>query len=131
VNAIDANLLLTAAALIDPRCKPTADRAEAFADALWDVSIDDARSALREHQRTSDEPLLPVHVLRILAARSSEPDVTAEVVADDRARVLAAAGITEHEYLEHEHDVPWLREHIAPVLARDERALGSTAEDPE
>ena len=63
MDAIEANALLTHAAHIDPRSKSQVERAEEWADRLHDVKLADAEEALRMHQRESEVPVMPVHIL--------------------------------------------------------------------
>lgn len=64
MDAIEANLLLTRAALVDGR-QPTKERAEVWADILHDLSLDDALAAMTEFHRTREGWLQPVHLLQI------------------------------------------------------------------
>lgn len=126
--AVEANVLLTRAALIDPRMKRNdpveqADMAEAWAEVLADVAPADAARAMREHYATETRPLMPADVRAILGLgplqRDSIPSIDAEVLAASKARVLAAAGVTAEEYAAHEHDFEWVRARFGPVLQLD------------
>lgn len=64
MDAIEANLLLTRAALVDGR-QPTKERAEVWADVLRDLSFHDAVEALDEFRRTREDWLQPVHLIQI------------------------------------------------------------------
>jgi hypothetical protein len=84
MDAIEANALLTHASQIDPRSKTQVERAEEWADRLHDVSLEAGMEALRLHQRESDVPVMPVHILanvkRIVADRSRRQSKELEAV---------------------------------------------------
>lgn len=90
-------------------------------DTIGDLPFDVALTALRRFRRERPGIYLePGHLLE-LAGIAPEPvtsltDVTDEVLADDRARMLAAAGVTDAEYAAHEHDVEWVRAKFGPLL---------------
>lgn len=113
----EANVLLTKAGMVDPRMRrvdpmEAADRAEAWADLLGDVSLADALEAMHEHYQSSTDALMPAHIMDRVAPVdpwAALPDVTAEVVEESRVQALAAAGVTEEEFRAHEHDAAWLR----------------------
>lgn len=113
----EVNVFLTKAALLDPRMKRVdpieqADMAEAWAELLDDVALQAALSALRAHYRTSSDTITPSRVIALtdLVTKPVLPDITAEVEAEDRRARLAAAGVTEAEYLAHQHDRAWVLE---------------------
>lgn len=115
--AREVNVLLTKAALLDPRMKRVdeatqADMAIAWADVLVDIKLSDALVALEAHYRESWDPIMPADIVGRVGAPVdpwvSVPDVTAEVVAASRARQLEAAGVTEEEFEAHRHDAVWL-----------------------
>lgn len=90
-------------------------------DTVGDLPLDTALAALKRFRRERPGVYLePGHLLE-LAGIAPEPitsltDVTDEVLADDRARMLAAAGVTEAEYAANEHDVEWVRAKFGPLL---------------
>lgn len=96
MDAREANVLLTRVALLDPRFGWTdeetqASRAETWADALADVSLEDALAAAVEHYRVTRDRLMPVDVV------SRCPAVGDDGEAQARAEWLAARGLTEDD----------------------------------
>lgn len=123
MTPIETNVFLTRAALLDPRMKRSdpldqADMADAWATVLEDVGLEDALAALAKHYRASTTAIMPANVVELVGivdeAVSPIPDITHEVLAESRARTLAAAGVTEAEFAEHENDIPWLHAHFPP-----------------
>lgn len=130
--AREVNIVLTRAALLDPRMKRVdpeeqADMALAWADALADVPLDVALAAVSAHYRASREPLMLADLVAA-AGVDATPDEWEhldrvdddQVLALSRTRELAAAGVTEAEYAAHADDVAWLREkfpHHFPTAA--------------
>jgi hypothetical protein len=124
VTPRETNVFLTEAALLDPRMKRVneveqADMASMWADVLADVSLADARAAMRAHYRSQTIPMMPAHVLeRVVVVDemfSRIPDVTDQVIAESKARALEAAGVTEDEFEAHQHDAAWIRAHFPTV----------------
>lgn len=75
MTPIEANVLLTAAALLDPRMKRVdpheqADMATAWAGVLADVSLADALRVLPEHYRVSTDRLMPGNVWALVQAET-------------------------------------------------------------
>jgi hypothetical protein len=110
VNAEEALVLLTKAALVDARIKPDADRAEAWAEVLRHESLDECLAALVIVQRESDAWLHPAMLVsgvrrvrdrrardqRVLAAqtmqqRAALPQRTPEQLQLERELLEAAA----------------------------------------
>ena len=129
MNSREANLLITKASLIDPFMTPDPDRAEAWAELLPEVSLEVGFEALRVHYRSENSRITPAIILAFAGVRdeveSQYEDITEAVVAADRARALQEAGVTEAEYLEHAHDIEWLREKFPPVVT----ALPATVDE--
>jgi hypothetical protein len=122
MNDTETLVFLTRAAMLDPRMKRTdpvdqADMAEAWSTVLDDVALDAALIILRQHYRESSDPITPAVIVAGVGAPQDDypyPSLDEQLEADARARALAAAGVTEAEYLAHEHDVEWLRATFAP-----------------
>ena len=120
-------MLLAKAALNDPRMKRVdpverADMAEEWAEVLHDVTLADAVTAMREHYASSRESIMPADIRTRAGAVDvgTLPDITAQIVEASKQRMLAAAGVTESEYLEHTHDEPWLRAHFPTAFEQQE-----------
>ena len=116
MNAREANVFLTKAAMLDPRMKrldpaEQADMASMWAEVLEDVSLGDALEAVRVHYRSSGLAITPADVVRLAQVEEPSPwkDITAEIVAESKARALEAAGVTEAEYEAHKDDAAWVR----------------------
>lgn len=78
MNAREANVLLTQAALLDPRMKRAdpdeqAGMATIWAELLADIALTDALEAMRDHYRTQHRPLMPADLLERLRPKQ-EPD---------------------------------------------------------
>jgi hypothetical protein len=78
------------------------------------LSYDEAYAALLRFRRERPGVYLEAgHLLELAGVdvlqRESVPDITDEIIADSKARALAAAGVSEAEYEAHKHDVGWLR----------------------
>lgn len=119
MNALEVNVFLTKAALLDPRMKRVdprdqADMAEAWAEVLDDVPLTAAVAALRAHYRESSYAITPADVMRrvVLPPDPVFPDITAQFEADSKRAALAAAGVTEAEWEVHSTDREWLLEHF-------------------
>ena len=119
MNAREANVLLAKAALNDPRMKRVdpverADMAEEWAEVLHDVTLTDAVAAMREHYASSRDAIMPADIRKLAGAvdGAALPDITDQIVEASKQRMLAAAGVTEAEYLDHTDDEPWLRAHF-------------------
>lgn len=104
--------LLGVAALVDNRVV-TAEVVEAWHEAIGDLSYEQARRALAVHRRESTEYLQPAHLWALARTPYEEPDITDEVVAESKARALAAAGVTEDEFNANQHDPEWIRRRFA------------------
>lgn len=122
-------MFLTRAALLDPRMKRVdpreqADMATAWAEVLDDVVLDDAIAALRSHYRGGSDPITPARVLELCPIPPAPllPDITAELVAEDMAKQLAAAGVTEAQWRAHGHNLAWVEAHfdLTAVEAADD-----------
>lgn len=95
---------------------------EYWMDTIGDLDFDAAVDALRRFRRERpDTYLQPGHLLALAGVNDVQPDswrdVTDEVVAASKLRMLEAAGVTEAEYTAHDHDVAWLREKFEPLGA--------------
>lgn len=110
-------MLLSKAALLDPRMKRVdvseqAAMASAWAEALADVELVDAGEALMAHYRSSRDPIMPADIVTLVGIREDPwadvPDLTPIVVAESRARQLEAAGVSEEEYERNRHDPAWI-----------------------
>jgi hypothetical protein len=120
MNAIEVNVMLTRAALLDPRMKrsdPTeqADMATAWAQVLGDVPLQAALTAVVAHYRDETRSLMPADVVALTAemptadrtgradgrewleARGIDPDAFERRVADGErpVRVLRELGVIE------------------------------------
>lgn len=78
MNAIEANVLLTKATLIDPRLsRPAAERveqAEAWAAVLADVQLGEAIEAMRHHYRHESRSLMPADIVALVPWAPSSSD---------------------------------------------------------
>lgn len=98
MNAFEANVLLTKAALLDPRMKRVdpveqADMATAWAEVLDDIPLLAALAAVREHYRREPRTITPADV-RILA--ESIVDETAPTTTEIRERAQRDAWLIEN-----------------------------------
>lgn len=94
MDAIGANVLLTRLRLLDPRIPLSDDpvaQAEAWAEVLDEVPLDEALAAAVAHYRESTNRLMPAD----LVERCRVVDAQAEEAAAARARWLAERGLTE------------------------------------
>lgn len=66
MDAQAANILITRAALADPRSRADADKAEYWAEVLHDISLEEALAALAEFHRTRTDWLLPAHIVELV-----------------------------------------------------------------
>jgi hypothetical protein len=115
VNAIEANVVLTRAALLDPRMKRVdeveqADMATAWAEVLVDVPLKAALEAVAAHYRTSREPIMPADILSRAGWEEPSPyeNITAQVATALKLRALERAGVTEAEFDAHKNDAAWI-----------------------
>jgi hypothetical protein len=127
VNAIEANVVLTRAALLDPRMKRVdvaeqADMASAWAEVLVDVELAAALEAVTAHYRTSRDPIMPADVLARAGWEEPSPyeNITAQVAAEQKRRALESAGVTEAEFEQHQHDPAWIRGHFPDAINPDQ-----------
>jgi hypothetical protein len=118
--AAEVNVFLTRAALLDPRMKRVdpreqADMSIAWADVLDDVSLEVALAALKTHYRSSSDTITPARVIELAPGVTAAvlPDITAEIVAESKREQLAAAGVTEAEFLANQHDAAWVAARFA------------------
>lgn len=100
----EANVLLTKAAVLDPRMKRVnvveqADMATAWAEVLEDVSLADALLVLPVHARESSDPLTPARVFALVDEATSHrpPNITQERLQGLR-QALTAAGVAPEAY---------------------------------
>jgi len=116
VNAREVNILLTKAALRDPRMKRVnaaeqKDMAVEWATDLAGVSLDDALEAVRAHYAVSREPIMIADILERCGVVEDPwehlPDVDAELAPIRRERALEAAGVTEEEFAANWRDPEW------------------------
>lgn len=81
---------------------------------IGDLDLEPALAALRKFRRERPGVYLePGHLLELAGVDESDPwshlpDSTAEVIAESKAKQLAAAGVTEAEYEQHKGDRAWL-----------------------
>lgn len=106
----EALVLITKAALIDPRMKriddiERADMAEAWADVLHDVELADALEALKTLQRrrgASEPAIQPADVLAELDVIDEQPapvrDLDPEWLLETKQKALAVFGYTPEQY---------------------------------
>jgi hypothetical protein len=123
VNAVEVNIMLTKAALVDPRMKrvdedEAFDRAVLWAELLDDVSLEDGLVAVREHYRSSNDAIMPADILARAGWVEPSPyeNITARVAAEQKRRALEAAGVTEAEFDAHQHDAAWIRAHFPNAI---------------
>jgi hypothetical protein len=68
--------------------------------------------------------LEPGHLLELAGsvevAPSSIPDIQEQLEADWKRQALDAAGVTEAEYAEHEHDAVWIRAKFSHLEVTDD-----------
>lgn len=122
MDALQANALLTKAALIDPRLRRTnprdqAEMADTWSQLLHDVPLSDAETAmmaLLRRMQGGDAPILPGDVLTELGVLGQETvvDLTPRALEVDKRRKLAAAGVTVQDVLDHQDDAAWLADHF-------------------
>lgn len=118
----EAALALAYAAAFDRRTVGVTD-AEAWAEALSGISLDDAKAAIAEHYGASTDYLMPAHIRAIVKAkRAARPDVQ---TVDEALRIPDADASDPRAY------IAALREHRfqperAPAVDPDEvrRAIG-------
>lgn len=72
MNKAETAKLLAVASAVDNR-NVTPPMVEAWHEAVWSVSYEDARLALAQHRRSSTEYLQPAHIVQLAEAMS--PDV--------------------------------------------------------
>lgn len=77
MNDTEALVLLTRAALLDPRMKRVdpvdqADMASAWAEVLHDVDLEDGLTAVSVHYRSSRDALMPADVLALVGVAPVE-----------------------------------------------------------
>lgn len=95
MNAIEANVLLTKATLIDPRLsRPAAERveqAEAWAAVLADVPLEVGVAAVRDHYRVETRMVMPADIVAAMPAPSSSDagNVTEQRLAAERRAVTS------------------------------------------
>jgi hypothetical protein len=104
MTPVEANVLLTKAALLDPRMKRVnlveqADMATAWSEVLEDVSLEGALRVLPLHYRRTDTPLTPAAVVDLLDDLTAHmpPNLTQQRLQALRDG-LTAAGVTREEY---------------------------------
>jgi len=102
MNDTEALVFLTRAAMLDPRMKRVdpvdqADMAEAWSTVLDDVALDAALIVLREHYRSSSDPITPA---AIVAGIGAEPTTSPypEIHDGSQRAVLATFGTTPEEF---------------------------------
>lgn len=96
MNAAEANVLLTYVEMFDGRFKRNpeerAEMASAWADALDDVTLGEARQAVRAHYRQTAQGVMPSDI-RNLIEETVTVDVTERRERDERDRWLRSHGI--------------------------------------
>lgn len=117
MNAREVNVFLTRAALLDSRMKRVdpveqADMAAAWADALPDVSLQDALRALNQHVRSSAESIRPAHITAIVGVVDEPgraiPNLDLEIMREQLMPQLEAAGVSWQTFWERKHDRDWV-----------------------
>lgn len=128
MNALEANVVLTKAALLDPRMKridqvEQADMATAWAEALADVDVQEALAAVVAHYRTAREPIMPADILDRVGWEAPSPyeNITARVAADQKRRALEQAGVTEDEFDANKTNPAWIRAHFPDAMGHLEQ----------
>lgn len=99
MNDEEALVLLTQAALVDPRVKPSADAAEAWAAVLHRERLDECLEALRLVQRESSDWLHPAMVVKAVR-RVRDTRERQRRVASSPARALPPAPLTAEQLAE-------------------------------
>lgn len=113
MNAREANVLLTRAALLDPRMKRVdvgeqADMASAWADVLEDVALAVALEAVTVHYRVSSTALMPADVLEYAGVTADPWAGVRDLDRENYLEQLEAAGVTEAEVEAHRGDRAWV-----------------------
>ena len=100
--------LLAVAAELDPRVTVTVPKVEAWHSILGDMDAESAWAAVREHYRTSDAVLMPVHVVDGVAALLRARAWDTPVLTPEEAQLCAAAGVPAEEFVERRDDADWI-----------------------
>lgn len=134
MNRAEAAILLGIAAAFDRRTVGRAD-AEAWATALHDVSLDDAKDAVTAHYAATTDYLMPAHIRAIVtAARSERPDsrtVDAALLVPDADPDDVPAYLEARRAGRYRTDPPALpRRPVRELLGRAFRHTEQTGEQP-
>ena len=122
--AREVNVLLTEAALRDPRMKRTdpveqADMATVWAEDLADVSLEDARAAVKAHYATSREPVMIADILARCGVVEDPwahlPDDSEAIYAASKKAALEKAGVSDEEWEANRGSAAWVREHFPEI----------------
>lgn len=125
MNAREANVLLTRAALLDPRMKRVdvaeqADMASAWAEVLEDVGLDAGLEAVTAHYRVSSAALMPADVLELVGVSADPWAGVRDLDRENYLEQLAAANVTEAEVEAHRGDRAWVEAKFGRVLEAGE-----------
>lgn len=93
--AVEANVVLTKAALLDPRMKRVdpveqADMATAWAEVLADVPLEQALTAVTEHYRMSRDAIMPADILERVGVVDEPASPYRNITAELAAKALEA-----------------------------------------
>lgn len=84
--------------------------ARAWHQMVGHLDFEDALEAVQQHYREEHRWVMPADVLKLAApTRRYGPDVTAEMLAEQKAAWCEAHGVTVEEFDEHADDVEWIR----------------------
>lgn len=102
MDAREANALIAKAGLTDPRLrfgdtKEQVAKANAWAELLHDVTLEEANAALIEHQRTSTYPPLPANLIELVRVARNRAERSGRVAAQIAAREVAKPELTESD----------------------------------
>ena len=114
-------MLLTRAALLDPRMKRVdvgeqADMASAWAEVLEDVSLEVGLEAVTAHYRASSVALMPADVLEHAGISDNPWAGVRDLDRESYLEQLEAAGVTEAEVEAHRGDRVWVEAKFGRVL---------------
>lgn len=84
--------------------------ARAWHQLIGHVDYDDALAAVQQHYREEHRWVMPADVLDRCAPERPRhgADVTAEMLAEQKAAWCEVHGVTVAEFDEHEHDLEWI-----------------------
>lgn len=113
MNAREANILLTRVAMLDPYWRrmeavEQAERAQAWADVLDDVSLTVGLEAVTAHYRASSTTLMPADVLEYAGVTADPWAGVRDLDREAYLEQLEAAGVNEAEIEAHRGDRAWV-----------------------